>query len=91
MNKMKRPGVAEAQRALDLIVSKSGKLKSQIETVQCMALEVRLDLMDDDTEQTRMMRALQPIVDELASLVESIAALSDGIRTASMAGRPRLQ
>lgn len=95
MSKMKRPAATEAQRALDMIVSRAGKLKSRIETVQCMALEVRLDVMDDDAVQhpTRTLHALQPIVNELASLVEDISTLFDGIRAAAakLGTRPRLQ
>lgn len=95
MRKMKRPAAAEAQRALDMIVSKAAKLKSRINRVQCMAMDARLDLMDDDVLQnpTRTLQALQPIVDELASLVEDISALFDAIRTASpkIAERSRLQ
>ncbi len=95
MSKMKRPGATEAQRALDTIVSRAGKLKSRMNTVQCMAMDARLDLMDDDVVQhpTRTLHALQPIVDELASLVEDISALFDGIRAAAakIGARPRLQ
>ena len=81
---------AEAQRALDAIASTAEALKSRIDAVQCMAINARLDLMDSGghQERNRTARTLQPIADELTSLIDDVAALLDAIRNAS-SGVPR--
>ena len=83
--KQYREDAAEAQRALDAIASTAHALKSRIDAMQCMAITARLDLMDSNGhhDRNRTARTLQPIADELTSLIDDVAALLDAIRNAS--------
>lgn len=88
--KQHKEDAAEVQRALDAIASTAHALKSRIDAMQCMAVSARLDLLDSDRHQdrNRTARTLQPIADELTSLIDDVAALLDAIRNAS-SGVPR--
>lgn len=86
MDKTPRPDVAEMQRLFDLIATTASKLKTRIETVQCMAIDIRLTLMagEADHHRNRVMQARQQIAHELGSLADDIKALKTQIRSASV-------
>lgn len=75
MNKVQHTSAAEMQCFLDLIVAKASELKSQIENVQCMAIDARLTLMSHDANSDGMRQVRQRIAYELGSITGEIERL----------------
>lgn len=93
MGKVRNPTAAEMQRFWDLVASKAGRLKSRIETVQCMAIDARLTLTGDDADRKpdRTVHTRQQIAHELGCVTDDIEALLADIRAAAKAERTLLQ